>query len=105
MLSLVIATGAPLELPRTTIVPLLALGGALTGAAFPAVAALSSQRSGGGGAGRGFAADEIGAAAAALVVGLLIVPWAGIPVGGVMIAILQAGGAGALLVAARRPHV
>ena len=104
LISLVIATGAPLEFPRTTIVPLLLLGGGLTGAAFPAVSALAGRRAARVGAGRGFAADEAGAAAAALVAGLLVVPWAGIPAGGAMIAILQVGTAGALVVAARHRH-
>jgi hypothetical protein len=105
LVSLAIATGAPLAFPRASIVPLLLMGGALTGAAFPSVATLAGRRPRPIGAGRAFAADEAGAAAAALVAGLLVVPWAGIPAGGAMIAVLQAGSAAALLLAARRTRV
>lgn len=78
-LSLLIAVGAPLAAPRLTVVPLLVLTGALTGAAFPAVARLLAPDDARAGAGRGFAADEIGAAGGALLVGLVAIPWAGMP--------------------------
>jgi spermidine synthase len=100
--SLAIGIGVPLSFPRAAIVPLLALGGGLTGAAFPSVAALAGGRSSARGVGWGFAADEAGAAFAALAVGLLIVPWAGIAAAGAVIAILEVGAAAALLLSTRR---
>lgn len=104
-LSLAIAAGVPLAVPRLAIVPLLVLSGGLTGAAFPAVAELSGGSETRAGAGRGFAADEAGAGAAALVVGLLVLPWAGMAAVGVGIAVVQVGAAAALLLAARRRPV
>jgi spermidine synthase len=85
-LSLVIASGLPLGWPRTTIVPMLVLAGALTGSAFPAVAALAGGGETRRGSGRGFAADEIGAGVAALAIGLLVLPWAGMTAVGLGIA-------------------
>jgi predicted membrane-bound spermidine synthase len=99
-LSLLIAAGVPLAWPRTTIVPLLLLAGALTGAAFPAVASLAGRGETRRGAGRGFAADEVGAGVAALTVGLLVLPWAGMAAVGAGIALLQVGTAVALILAA-----
>jgi predicted membrane-bound spermidine synthase len=104
-LSLVIAAGLPLAWPRLAIVPLLVLAGGLTGAAFPAVAELSGGGETRAGAGRGFAADEVGAGIAALAVGLLILPWAGMAAVCVGIAVVQAGAAAALLLAVRRETV
>jgi len=101
-ISLLIATGAPLAWPRTTIVPLLLLAGVLTGAAFPAVASLAGRGETRRGAGRGFAADEAGAGFAALTVGLLVLPWAGMTAVGLGIALLQGGTAAALALSARR---
>jgi hypothetical protein len=66
------------------------------------VAALAGGRSSARGVGWGFAADEAGAAFAALAVGLLIVPWAGIAAAGAVIAILEVGAAAALLLSTRR---
>jgi len=100
--SLLIASGAPLAFPRTTIVPLLLLAGLLTGAAFPAVASLAGRGETRRGAGRGFAADEAGAGIAALAVGLLVLPWAGMIAVGVGIAVVQAGTAAAIALSARR---
>ncbi len=103
-LSLAIAAGAALAWPRLAIVPMLALAGGLTGSAFPAVASLA----GAGvrkGAGRGFAADEIGAGAAALLVGIILLPWAGMAAACLGIAALEAGAAAALLLAVRPRRV
>jgi len=100
--SLLIAAGAPLAFPRTTIVPLLLLAGLLTGAAFPAVASLAGGGETRRGAGRGFAADEAGAGIAALAVGLLVLPWAGMIAVGLGIAVVQAGTAAAIGLSARR---
>jgi predicted membrane-bound spermidine synthase len=101
-LSLLIAAGVPLAWPRTMVVPLLIAAGLLTGSAFPAVAALAGKGNVRRGAGRGFGADEAGAGLAALVVGLLVLPWAGMAVVGLGVACLQAGAAGAVLLAARQ---
>jgi hypothetical protein len=76
LLSVVIASGIPLRWPRVAVVPLLVASGILTGAAFPEVAARCSRETRAG-AGKGFAADAAGAAASALAVGLIALPWAG----------------------------
>jgi len=100
--SLLIAAGAPLAWPRTVIVPLLFLAGCLTGAAFLAVASLAGGAETRRGAGRGFAADEVGAGVAALAVGLLVLPWAGMAAVGLGIAVVQVGTAAALALSASR---
>ncbi len=100
--SAAIAAGLPLAFPRTTVVPLLLVGGALTGGAFPSVSLLAGGGAPRRGAGRGFAADEAGAAAAALLVGLVVLPWAGLAAGAFGIAALQVAGAAAILLAALR---
>jgi spermidine synthase len=76
-LSAILAGGIALAFPLVLVPVLLASAGALTGAAFPGLTALAS----GGtrrGAGIAFAADEIGAAAAAMLVGIIAIPWAGL---------------------------
>ncbi len=100
--SLAIASGMPLAFPRAAVVPLLLVGGALTGAAFPSVSRLAGGGATRRGAGRGFAADEVGAAAGALLVGLVVLPWAGLAAGALGIAALQLAAAAALLLAASR---
>lgn len=78
VLSLVIATGLP-TLASTVAVPaLLVIGGALTGATFPGLGQLAAAGRPRRGAGLAFAADEIGAGVAALVVGTVAIPWIGI---------------------------
>jgi len=76
-LSALLAAGVAFRLPALTVPLLLAAGGALTGAAFAGVAELAGRGETRRGAGLAFAADEAGAAAAALVVGILALPWAG----------------------------
>ena len=100
LLSLLVAAGTPLTFPRLTVPALLVAGGLLTGAAFPGAAALcgSDIRRG---AGRAFAADEAGAACAALAVGLLVLPWAGLAATALATAVLGAGAAAALLLRRR----
>jgi predicted membrane-bound spermidine synthase len=100
-LSGAVAGGAALAWPRTAIVPMLAVAGFLTGAAFPCVAALAAARDGDGAA-RGFAADEAGAAIAALAVGLVALPALGMTLTAVGVAVLQVAAALALLLAGRR---
>ena len=76
VLSLLIAGGVATRLPLVAVPMLLIAGGGLTGAAFPGLTALSGRASRRG-AGIAFAADEVGAAAGALVVGIIAIPWAG----------------------------
>ncbi|MEE4270083.1 MAG: hypothetical protein V2I67_00310 [Thermoanaerobaculales bacterium] len=76
-LSLVLASGLPASLPIVLIPLLLLAGGLFTGSAFPALGAMAGGGSNRRGAGEAFAADEVGAAAAALVVGTLAIPWIG----------------------------
>jgi len=75
--SLLVGGLAKVQPPSAGIVAGLVAAGAVTGVTFPAVA----FRIGGGrareGAGRGFAADELGAACSALVVGVVVIPWVG----------------------------
>ena len=76
-LSGLIAGGAAIHVPLAAVPMLLLAGGGLTGMAFPGLTTLSglaSRRS----AGIAFAADEAGAAAGALVVGIIAIPWAGL---------------------------
>jgi len=87
-LSLLIAGGIAIRFPLATVPFMLIAGGALTGAAFPALTALRGsgiRRS----AGIAFAADEMGAAAAALVVGIIAIPWAGLTATALGLAIIE----------------
>lgn len=77
-LSAIIASQAPVRHPLLLVPCLLAAGGGLTGAAFPGVADLAGRGRSRRGAGVAFAADEVGAAAAALLVGIIALPWAGL---------------------------
>jgi hypothetical protein len=101
-LSLALALELPLAWPRATCVPLLVLGGALTGAAFPGVAVLAGAARGRADAGRGFAGDEAGAAAAALLVGLMALPLAGMRATSLGLAVIAAAAAVAAARAGRR---
>jgi len=73
-LSLVLASGLSASAPLVLVPVLLVMGGAFTGAAFPGLGELASRKSGRRGAGIAFAADEIGAAAAALLIGTVAIP-------------------------------
>jgi hypothetical protein len=88
LLSGLLAAGVAFHLPALTIPVLLAAGGALTGAAFAGVAELAGRGDTRRGAGLAFAADEAGAAVAALVVGILALPWAGMTATAVGLALL-----------------
>jgi len=77
LVSALLAAGAAFRLPALTIPILLAAGGSLTGTAFAGVAELAGRGDTRRGAGVAFAADEAGAAVAALVVGIVALPWAG----------------------------
>ncbi len=76
-LSLLTASGVPWRWPRAAVLPMLLGAGIVTGAAFPLVAALAAGVPAVKRAGRSFGADEAGGAAAAVVVGLVAVPWVG----------------------------
>ncbi len=88
VLSLAVATGAAARAPLVLVPVLLATGGALTGAAFPGLGELASQASSRRGAGLAFAADETGAAVAALVIGTVAIPWVGMTATAVGLAVL-----------------
>jgi hypothetical protein len=88
VLSLALAAGAGLRAPVVVVPVLLAAAGLLTGLAFPGLASLgghSARR----GTGTAFAADEAGAAAAALVIGIFILPWVGIAAAAGGLAVLE----------------
>jgi hypothetical protein len=100
-LSLAIATGFAVLVPLITVPLLLVLGGGLTGAAFPCLTALAegdTRR----GAGIAFAADEAGAAIGALTVGVVALPWAGLAVTALGLALLLLAAIPAVVVALRR---
>lgn len=82
--------------------PLLLLAGIVTGAAFPGVAALPGPRKEALGAPRGFAADELGAAVGAVVLGLLGLPVLGAATLGLSLAGLCLGAAASAALASRR---
>jgi spermidine synthase len=102
VLSLGIAVGLPWWLPRLAVPLLLVGGGFLTGVAFAGVAQLAGRGHTRRGSGIGFAADEAGAAVAALVVGLVAMTWAGISATAVGLAIIELAAVPAVIVAARR---
>jgi hypothetical protein len=75
--SCTLASSAVYTLPLIWVPALLVAGGVLTGAAFSGVAELAGRGETRRGSGISFAADEAGAAVAALVVGIVALPWAG----------------------------
>ena len=95
--SLALASGLPFLSPRTVIMPLLLAAGACTGGAFPGLAALAGGRNERRGAGRGFAADEAGAALGALGFGLFALPWLGVGGSGAVLAAMLASALAAVL--------
>ena len=71
------AAGIAFAAPTVLIPSLLVVGGLVTGAAFPGLTRIGSKdrrRT----AGFVFAADEAGAATAAIAVGIIVIPWAGL---------------------------
>ncbi len=92
VVSALIASQTPVLHPLLLVPVLLAAGGFLTGAAFPGVADLVGRGRSRQAAGIAFAADEAGAAGAALLVGIVALPWAGM--------VATAGGLGLLCLAA-----
>jgi spermidine synthase len=100
-LSLLMAAGAAIRFPALGVPALLAVGGGLTGAAFPGLVALSGRDTRLS-TGIAFAADEIGAAAGALMVGIVAIPWAGLTATALGLLALQLAAVPAVLVALRR---
>lgn len=100
-LSGVLAAGITCVWPMATVPLLLATAGLLTGAAFPGLASLPGRGGFELGAGRGFAADELGAAVGAMVVGVLVLPVLGSMAVAVGLACLLAAAAVGLLLATR----
>jgi predicted membrane-bound spermidine synthase len=97
----VIAAGVAIRVPLAGVPAFLAVGGGLTGAAFPGLVGLSgrdTRRS----TGIAFAADEIGAAAGALVVGIVAIPWAGLTATALGLAVLSLAAIPAVIVSLRR---
>ncbi len=92
-LSLVMASGAAWRWPGLAVPGLLLAGGVLTGAAFPLVSSRFSATVRQG-AGRTYAGEEAGAAAAAVVIGIAVLPWAGIQPAALALAAIAVGAAG-----------
>jgi spermidine synthase len=101
-LSIVIASQLPMELPGLLVPTLLVAAGALTGAAFPGIAELAGRGQQRRGAGIAFAADEAGAACAALLVGIVALPWAGLATTAGGLALLSLAAIPAVVVRLRR---
>ncbi len=76
-ISAIIAAQVTQLWPEAVIPLLLLVSGTITGAAFPGVAAITGGRRNQRGIARAFAGDEFGAAAAALLVGVIGLPWLG----------------------------
>ena len=102
LLSVLVAAGAAVHSPLVAVPVLLIAGGGLTGAAFPGMAELAARGRTRRGAGIAFAADEAGAAFAALLLGILAIPWAGFTATAAGLAILQLAAVPAVVVALRR---
>jgi len=100
-LSLLIAGGVAVHFTRAVVPTLLIVGGGLTGMAFPGLTALSGLASRRG-AGIAFAADEAGAAAGALIVGIIALPWAGLTATAWGLAVLQVAAIPAVFITLRR---
>ena len=101
IVSVVIAIGVAVRTPLLTIPPLLLSAGLLTGIAFPGMTALihdTTRRS----PGVVFAADEAGAASAALMIGVFAIPWAGLTAVAIGLAILQLAAIPPLMIAQHR---
>ncbi|MFV2072326.1 MAG: hypothetical protein ACC742_06705 [Thermoanaerobaculales bacterium] len=102
VLSILVAGGIGVWAPLFTVPVLLIAGGLLTGAAFPGMAELTAGARTRRGAGIAFAADEAGAGGAALVVGILAIPWAGLAATAAGLALLQLAAVPAVVAALRR---
>ncbi len=101
VLSGLVAAGIAILAPMAVVPLLLIVGGLLTGLAFPGMAQLAG-RGPRQGAGIAFAADEAGAAVAALLIGILAIPWAGLAATAAGIAVLQVAAIPVVVVALRK---
>jgi hypothetical protein len=102
VLSIAVAAGLPMRFPAVVVPGLLVVGGFLTGAAFPGLADLAAHGQTRRGAGIAFAADEAGAAIAAFGIGIVALPWAGLPATAIGLAVLELAAIPAVIVAVRR---
>jgi hypothetical protein len=102
VLSVLTAVGIQIRLPAVLVPCMLLFGGLLTGAAFPGIAELAGRGHVRRGAGLAFAADEAGAAGAALVIGILALPWAGMTATALGLAVLGAAAIPSVVVSIRR---
>lgn len=102
VLSGALAAGIALVAPAVVVPVLLATGGALTGAVFAGVANMAGRGQTRRGAGVAFSADEAGAAAAALVVGIIALPWAGMAATATGLALLALAALPGVSLAVRR---
>jgi len=100
-LSLIIAAGVAVTVPTAAIPSLLAMGGFLTGAAFPGLTGMVGRNTRFD-SGAAFAADEAGAAAAALAIGVVVIPWIGLTAPAFGLAALQLAAVPSVLLAVRR---
>ena len=100
-MSVLVAAGIAILVPMVAVPSLLVGSGLLTGLAFPGMAQLAG-RGPRQGAGIAFAADEAGAAVAALLIGILAIPWAGLAATAAGIAVLQVAAIPAVVVALRK---
>jgi spermidine synthase len=101
-LSAVFAAGLPIRFPLLVLPSALGAGGLLTGASFPAMVELSGgtlRR----GAGAIFAIDEIGAATAAVAIGLITLPVLGLATTATILAAFQLAAIPAVIKTLRRP--
>jgi hypothetical protein len=102
LLSALIAAGIQLEFTAILVPCMLVAGGLLTGAAFPGISELAGSGRVRRGAGVAFAADEAGAAGAALLIGILAMPWAGLTATALGLAVLGAAAIPAVIASSRR---
>jgi spermidine synthase len=89
VVSIAIACGLAVAAPAVAVPALLGSGGLLTGAAFPGLARMAGRTTRLD-SGEAFAADEAGAAAAAVTIGVFIIPWVGLTWAAAGLAVLQA---------------
>lgn len=89
-LSLLIASGLPIRAPLLLVPALLVIGGLLTGAAFGPLGRPVGGETTRNSAGLAFCADELGAAAAALTIGTVAIPWVGMTAVAAALAVLGA---------------
>ncbi|MCP4895386.1 MAG: hypothetical protein GY906_00295 [bacterium] len=103
VLTLATATGLPLLLPLPIIPALLLMAGMTTGSAFTGIAELAAGNDTRTGSAIAFAAEEVGAMIAALLVGLILLPCMGIHLTAAALALIQIAAIPMAYVSTRRP--